>query len=91
MWTTSASAKAIVRRERLIKRKEMNTRCRVTATVKTLGIVVGLLAVCACQYDPYTVLYATSKPDPQEVSVTGSRPMRRFTISLEVPTRRRDL
>lgn len=67
MWTTSASAKAIVRRERLIKRKEMNTRCRVTATVKTLGIVVGLLAVCACQYDPYTVSYATSKPDPQEV------------------------
>lgn len=45
----------------------MSTRCRITAAVKTLGAVVGLLSLCACQYDPYTASYATSKPDRKEV------------------------
>ena len=45
----------------------MHTWSQVAAVVKTLGIVVGLLFLCACHYDPYTHSYATSKPDPNEV------------------------
>jgi hypothetical protein len=50
-----------------MERKAMNTRSPFAAVVKTLGIVVGLLSLCACQYDPYTLSYATSKPDPKEI------------------------
>ena len=31
------------------------------------GIAVLLLLLCACQYDPYTYSYATSKPDHREM------------------------
>lgn len=45
----------------------MNECAQPAAVVKTLGIVVGLLFLCACQYDPYTLSYATSKPDLKEI------------------------
>jgi hypothetical protein len=32
-----------------------------------IGVVVALLFLCACQYDPYTFSYATSKPVPKEI------------------------
>ena len=35
--------------------------------VRTLGAVVGLASLCACQFDTYTLSYATSKPDHKEV------------------------
>jgi hypothetical protein len=47
-------------------RKAVSTRTQV-AVAKTLGLVVALLSLCACQYDPYTFSYATSKPDPEEI------------------------
>ena len=42
-------------------------RSRVATAVKRWGMVVGLLFLAACQFDPYTLTYATSKPDPREI------------------------
>jgi len=54
-------------RGRQIKRTDTNTPGRVSAAVKILGTVVGLLSLYACQYDPYSVSYATSRPDRREI------------------------
>lgn len=46
----------------------MNTSSPVGAVVKSLAIAAALLSLCACQYDPYTLSYATSKPDAKEIT-----------------------
>jgi len=44
----------------------VSTRIQIVAVARTF-LVVALLSLCACQYDPYTVSYATSKPEPDEI------------------------
>jgi len=36
-------------------------------TVRIAGLVIAALTACACQYDPYTSSYATSKPSRQDI------------------------
>jgi hypothetical protein len=50
-----------------MERKAVSTRTPLVVVARTLGVVVALLSLCACQYDPYTFSYATSKPDPEEI------------------------
>src|SRR3954470_14173636 len=45
----------------------MSTRTEVFGLAKAVAVLVALLSVCACQYDPYTLSYATAKPNPEEV------------------------
>ena len=46
----------------------MSTRTAAVILVRALGLVVVLLTLCACQYDPYTLSYATSKPNSREIT-----------------------
>jgi hypothetical protein len=31
------------------------------------AVAIGLVSLCACQYDPYTLKYARTKPDPKDI------------------------
>ncbi len=44
----------------------MNTRLRI-ARLRKAGIALAILLLSACQFDPYTLSYAKTKPDPKDV------------------------